>query len=174
MKKITTKKNRYNNDRLLNEELSVFTDKILQGSVEENENLSTKDPELRALQKTVLRLKNASPGDGPSDEAIQRMRQNVIKQWEKQEKKASKSFWTKLLSPQQSPEKNWQSQRSRRRLQLAVYITAAVFLLLINSPAMNKVTSGQPAASGQSMIYSAAIILGGFIVLVVWSYIRKS
>lgn len=163
-----------NNDRLIDEQLATFTDNILNGTAKGNEDLSTTNNELHALQKTVLRLKNTFPEDGPSDEAIQRMRQNVIQQWKKQqESKSSQNFLTKFLSTLQFPRQKWQSQRHRRRRALTFSAAAAAFLLLLISPFVNRVGSPQLAASGQSLTFSLLILLGGSIGFAVWFYMRR-
>jgi len=162
-----------NKNRLIDDQLAAFTDNMLEGDAEENGNMSTSDPELRALQQTVRHLKNVLPDNGPSDEVIQRMRQNVIHQWKQQENKSRSSFWMKLLSLWHAPRQKWQSQRNRRRWDLAIYGTTAVLILLVISPFIDRIGSPQPAASGQSPTFRLLVLLVGFVVLALFSFIRR-
>jgi hypothetical protein len=162
-----------NNNRTVEDQLADFTDQILEGTAEEGTGPFTPDPELRTLQQTALRLKNAVPKDGPSEAVIQRMRQNIVMQWNQQENKASEPFWKRFLPARKPSGQKWQSQHSRRRKTLTIYLAAAVLLLFVSIPLMNKAGSVQPAASGQNLNASLFIALGGLILLALWFFRRK-
>ena len=162
-----------NNNRTVEDQLADFTDQILAGTAEEGTDPFTPDPELRALQQTALRLKNAVPKDGPSEAVIFRMRQNIVMQREQQETKASESFWQRFLSARKPSGRKWQSQHSRRRQNLRISLAAVVLLLFVSIPLLYKDTPVQPAASGQSLNASLLIAFGGLILLGFLFFRRK-
>lgn len=157
---------------MVDDQLANFTDAILENTTEDVE-ISSQDPELRALQQTVLRLKSALPKDSPSEIAIQRIRQNVVRQWKQEEHKTREPFWKRFLSTSTPPGQKWQPQESRRRQSLVIYLATAVFLLLISIPLMDKAVSAQPAASGQNLIVSIFFVFGGLVLLAVWFFYHK-
>jgi hypothetical protein len=162
-----------NNNRTVEDQLADFTDQILARTAEEGTDPLAPDPELRALQQTALRLKNAVPKDGPSEAVIYRMRQNIVMQREQQETKASEPFWQSFLSARKPSGRKWQSQHSRRRQNLRISLAAVVLLLIVSIPLMYKDTPVQPAASGQSLNASLLIAFGGLILLALLFFRRK-
>ncbi|MGD8406193.1 MAG: hypothetical protein PVJ21_21225 [Anaerolineales bacterium] len=158
------------NKKSVDDQLADYTDDILNektGEVDENPN--TLDPELRALEQTALRLKNAFRDDGPSEEVIQRMRKNITVQWQQQENSRRRPFWKKWLPSGQK----WQSQRSRQRLYLAISLMTLLVLLLVCIPFFGGIDFHQPATSGQhrnSIILAASVGLGFFAI---WLFRRK-
>jgi hypothetical protein len=161
------------NDRTVEDQLADFTDQILEGTADEDRNPLTPDPELRALQQTALRLKNALPVEEPSEAVIHRMRQNIVMQWKQEKNKTSEPFWKSFLSARKLPGQKWQSQHSRRRQNLRISLAAVVLLLLVSIPLINKAGSVQPAASGQNLNAGLFIAFGGLILLALWFYRRK-
>jgi len=162
-----------NDNRTIEDQLANFTDQILEENVEQDKNPFTPDPELRALEQTALRLKNAFHEDGPSEAVVHRMRQNIVLQWKQQEIKASESYWKRFLSAFKSSGQKWQSQRSRQRQSLYISLATLVVLMLISIPLLNKVSSDQPAASGQNLNVSVVAAFGGLILLALWFFRRK-
>lgn len=158
---------------MIDDQLADFTDRILEESTEEDKNPFTSDPELRALEQTALHLKNAFREDGPSEAVIQRMRQNIVLQWKGQESKASAPSWKKFLSALKLPGQKWQSQRSRQRWSLAISLATIAVLMLVSIPLLNKVSSDQPAASGQTLNASVVVAFVGLILLAAWFFRRK-
>jgi hypothetical protein len=154
-----------NNNRTVEDQLADFTDQILAGTAEERTDPFTPDPELRALQQTALRLKNAVPKDGPSEAVIHRMRQNIVMQRE--------PFWQRFLSARKPSGRKWQSQHSRRRQNLRISLAAVVLLLFVSIPLLYKDTPVQPAASGQNLNTSLLIAFGGLILLAFLFFRRK-
>jgi len=166
--------NKPQNDNLtIDDQLADFTDQILEENVEQDKSPFTPDPELRALEQTALHLKNAFYEDGPSEAVIQRMRQNILLQWKQQESKASEPSWKKFLSALKPPRQKWQSQRSRQRQSLAIYLATVAVLMLVSIPLLNKISSDQPAASGQNLNVSVVAAFGGLILLALWFFRRK-
>lgn len=162
-----------NNNRTVEDQLADFTDQILEGTAEEGTGPFTPDPELRALQQTALRLKNAVPKDGPSEAVIQRMRQNIVMQWNQQENRASEPFWKRFLPARKPQGQKWQSQHSRRRQNIRISLAAVVLLLLVSIPLLYKDTPVQPAASGQNLNAGLFIAFGGLILLALLFFRRK-
>lgn len=160
-------------DSTLEDQLADFTDQILEKNAEQDKDPSTPDPELHALQQTVLRLKNALPDDGPGEAVIRRMRQNIVMQWKQQASKTSEPFWKRFFSPRIPADQKWQPLHIRRLKSLAIYLAAAVALLFVSILLMNKTRFVQPAASGQYLNISIFILFGGLIVLALWFFRRK-
>lgn len=161
------------NDRTIEDQLANFTDQILEGTAEGGTDPFTPDPELRALQQTILRLKNALPKDGPGEAVIHRMRQNIVMKWEQQEIKTSEPYWKRFLSARKPSGQKWQSQHRRRRQSLAISLATMVLLLVVSIPLMDKAGSVQPAASGQNLNASLFIAFAVLILLAVWLFRRK-
>lgn len=162
-----------NDKRILNDQFADFTDQILDENFIQDNAPFAPDPELRALEQTALRLKNAFHEQGPSEEIIHRMRQNILMQWKQHENKVSTPSWKKRLFVSKPSGQKWQSQRSHNRQSLFVSLAALVVLALVSLPLMNKVSSDQPAASGQSLIFSGAVAFVSLVVLAVLFLRRK-
>ena len=163
-----------NNDRIKDDQLAEFTDQLLDSNAGENRNPFSPDPELRALERTAQRLKDTFHEDGPSAAVIQRMRQNIALQAQAQEVKASASFWEKFLSVFKPSGQKWQSQRSRQRQSLTISLATLAVLILTSIPLLNKVSSSQPAASGQNLNVSIiSVAFGGLLLLALWFFRRK-
>lgn len=157
-----------NDKRMIENKLADFTDQILEESTTPDKNPFTPDSELRALEQTVLRLKNTFKEDGPSELVIQRMRQNIVMQWKAQESTASKPIWKKLLSVFKPDRQFWLSQRSRQRLSMAISLGTIAVLMLVGIPLLNKINSNQPAASGQNLSVTVFVAFGAITLLAVW------
>jgi hypothetical protein len=162
-----------NDNRTIEDQLANFTDRILERTAEEDKNSFSRDPELLALQQTALRMKNAFQEDGPSEAAIQRMRQNILLQWKQQESKAGDPFWKKFLSLRKPPGQKWQSQRTRQRWNVAISLATVAALMLISIPLLNKVDFDQPAASGQNLNAGVLVAAGALVLLAIWFFRRK-
>jgi hypothetical protein len=158
---------------MIENELAEFTDQILDESSTLDKIPLTPDPKLRALEQTVLQLKNTFKEDGPSEAVIQRMRQNIVMQWKQQESNVSLPFWKKLYSLFKPDRQKWQSQRNRQRWNVAISLATVAVLMLIGIPLLNKVSSSQPAASGQNLNVSVVAAFGGLILLAVWFLRRR-
>lgn len=162
-----------NNNRTIEDRLANFTDQILEKNTEQANDPFRSDPELHALQETVLRLKNFLPDDGPGEAVIHRMRQNIVLQWKQQANVTSEPFWKRLFSARKPAGQKWQSQNVRRRKSLAIYLATAVLLLFVTILLLNKIGFIQPAASGQNLNVSIFIASGGLILLALWFFLRK-
>jgi hypothetical protein len=161
-----------NDKHTLDDQLADFTDWILEETNEDKAALS-QEPELRALEHTVLNLKNAFQDDNPSEAVIQKMHQNILMEWKERERKASQSFWRKLLPGNKPDEKKWQSQRDHQHWTALKSLSVAAVVLLVSILLLNKTDFEQPAASGQNLnsgILAAATVLA---LLVLWIFRRK-
>lgn len=161
-----------NDSDTIDDQLATFTDRLLEKDAVEEKDLSALDPELRALEQTALRLKNAFPEEGPNEALIQRMRQNILLRWEQQEYKATTSFLKKFLSGLKPSAQKWQSQRRGQQWRLAISL-ATVIVMVISILLLNTVNSIQPAASGLHMNVSAVVVFGVLILVAVWLLRRK-
>lgn len=157
------------NKQDIENQLANFTDHILNGkAAQDDENPFAPDPELRALEQTVLRLKNTFD-DGPSDTVISRMHQNIKRQQQQMKSKESEPFWKKRMPSG----RKWQPQQSRQRLSMALYLTALIALMVISAPYMKGISLDQPATSGQNLSPGVLVISGGLILLAFWLIRRK-
>jgi len=163
-----------NNKSTIEDQLADFTDRILAGEkVEQDEATFAPDPDLRALQQTSLRLKDAFGDDALDEVVIQRMQRNIVKQWRQQEDEVRVSVWQKLTDFFKGNDQKWQSQRSRQRLNMALSLATLAVLLLVTIPFLNNPGSGQPGASGQNPNSFVLLAFGGLILLVLWLLRRK-
>jgi hypothetical protein len=147
-------------NRMIENELAEFTDQILDESSTLDKIPLTPDPKLRALEQTVLQLKNTFKEDGPSEAVIQRMRQNIVMQWKQQESNVSLPFWKKLYSLFKPDRQKWQSQRTASAGTWLYPWQPSLADADRHSP-LNKVSSSQPAASGQNLNVSVVAAFGG-------------
>ena len=94
----------------LDDQLAEFTDRTLDGGLSaQDEATLAPDLELRALEETVLRLRDAIPNEDPGEEVVSRMWGEIEKEsnW-----KAQKPF-RQTLKEIFSPQSNWRSRRTR-------------------------------------------------------------
>jgi hypothetical protein len=165
--------NPQNNKPGIDDLLADFTDQILNEKViREDETPFASDPELRALEQTALRLRNTFPNDGPSEEVIQRMRNNISAQWQ-QRSQEIKPFWKKWQDLFQPSKREWQSQRTRQRLYMAVSIAVLAIFFIISIPFLNRASMDQPAASEQNLIAGLLVASVGLVLLAIWLIRRK-
>lgn len=158
------------NKKTIDDQLADYTDNILnEKTTEADENPSTLDPELRALEQTALRLKSTFRDEGPSEEVIRRMRRNIITQWEQQENKRPEPFWKKWMPAGQK----WQSQRSRRRIRVAISLGTLLVILFTGVYLLHGTGTEQFATSGQNLNVSIVFIVGSLVLLAVWINLRK-
>ena len=158
------------NKKTIDDQFADYTDAILNGkTAEADENPNAPDLELRKLEQTALRLKNAFHDDGPSEEVIRRMRRNIVMQWQTQENTQPKPFWKKWMPSGQK----WQSQRSRRRIRLAISLGALLAILFTGVFLLHGTGTEQFAASGQNLNFGIVFIVGSLVLLAVWINLRK-
>jgi hypothetical protein len=158
------------NNKNFDDQLADYTDNILNEKASEmHENPTALDPELQALEKTALRLKNAFHDDGPSEEVIHRMRKNIAVKWQQQENKQPVPFWKKWMPVKQQ----WRSQRSRQRLYLAFSLAALSAILLVCIPFFEGINSHQTATSGQYLNNIILAVSIGLVFLAIWLVRRK-
>ena len=156
------------------DQLVEFTDRILaKEAIKQDEATFAPDPDLRALEQTALRLKNAFGDEDPSEVAIQHMRDNIVRQWQQGENKTKELFWKKWVQALRPSEQKWQSQRSRQRFSMALSLATLVVLMLVGIPFLNSTGSNQPGASGQTLNAIVLIAFGGLILLALWFFRRK-
>ena len=159
----------------IEDQLVEFTDNILDDTdIDQDEATFAPDPDLRALEETVLHLKRTFDDTDPDEVAIQRMRNNIVREWRQEEIELSQPFWHKWIQALKPSEQKWQSRQSRQRLSMAISLAALLVLMLISIPFMDATGSNQPGASGQNPGAVVIIVFGGLILLVLWLFRRKS
>jgi hypothetical protein len=157
------------NKQDIDDQLADFTDQILSKEItQKDENPFAPDRELRALEQTALRLKNAFKDDGPSETVIQRMHQKIAMH-QQQEKKKSEPFWSNWIPSRQK----WQPQHRRQRVGMILYAATVLGLFLISIFLFNGGYSDQPAASGQNLSAGFLVAVGGLILFAIWFFRRK-
>ena len=163
------------NKRILEDQLADFTDNILtEKTAEVDEKPFSPDSELRALEQTALRLKNAFHEDGPNEEVIQRMRKNITVQWEQHKQEKRESILNQWLDALKLPKPKWQSQQTRQIRAMLSYVMVMLGLFLLSILLFNGVYSGQPAASGHELNSNLLVASGVLLVLLVlWLNRRK-
>jgi LPXTG-motif cell wall-anchored protein len=158
----------------MEDQLAEYTDSILNDQdFKQDEATFAPDPELRALEETALRLKHSFGNDDPDEVAIQRMHNNIVREWRQEKAKASQPFWQKWIQMLKPSEQKWQSRQSRQRFSMALSLTVLVVLMLVSIPFLNTTGSNQPAAGGQNFSAVVLIALGGLILLGLWLFRRK-
>jgi hypothetical protein len=161
-----------NDNHTIEDQLADFTDQILEKSSAEEKLTFAQNPELRALEHTAQRLKNAFHDDGLSEAAIQKMRQNILLEWKQRESRANTPFWKKFLFVHKSREQKWQPQRIRQRLDMLKSVTVVALVMLVSILLLNKSDFDQPAASGQNLNIGVLAATGA-LLLVLWIFRRK-
>ena len=163
-----------NNKSTIDDQLANFTDLLLsEKTTKKGENLFASDPDLRALEETVLHLKNTFGENGPSEAVIRRMQKNINREWQQQKVMASKPFWEKWFAIFQPSGQKWHPQRSRQRVSMISYAAVVVGLFLISIFLFNGVYSGQPATSGHNLNIALLFASGGLVLLVFLLYHHK-
>jgi hypothetical protein len=163
-----------NNKSTIDDQLANFTDLLLsEKTTKEEEMPFASDPELRALEETVLHLKNTFGENGPSEAVIRRMQKNINREWQQQKVMASKPFWEKWFAIFQPNKEKWQSQRSRQRASMILYAATVFGLFLTSIFLYNGIYSNQPAASGQNLGAALLITFGGLVLFTIWYFHRK-
>jgi hypothetical protein len=163
-----------NNKPDIEDQLATFTDLLLsEKTAKKDESPFAPDPELRALEETVFRLKNTFREDGPSEAVIRRMQKNINREWQQQKIRASQPFWEKWLVIFQPTKQKWQSQRSRQRVSMILYAVTVLGLFLTSIFLYNGVYSDQPAASGQNLGAALLVTFGGLVLFTIWFFHRK-
>ena len=164
----------HNSNTNLEDQFADYTDRILNDqSIEQDLATFAPESELHALEQTALRLKYSFGNNDPDEVAIQRMRKNIIGQWQQEKQQVGDPFWKKWIQALKPTDQKWQSRQSRQRFSVALSIAALVILVLVSLPLMNTTISDQPAASGQNPNSLALIVFGGLLLLALWLFRRK-
>ena len=163
-----------NDERFKKDQLVDFTDHILneKKTIEDKTSFAT-DPELRALEQTAMRLKQAFHEDGPSEMAIKRMHNHIVTQWQEEKIKKNQPFWEKWITTTIPSVQQWQSQRNRQRRSIAISVTALVILVLVCVPFFSGIDSDQTAASGHYLNFGLLAASGGLILFSIWLFHHK-
>ena len=163
-----------NNEQWIVDQLADFTDSILsETTLDQDEATFASDSHLRALEQTAQSLKTAFAGSEPDEAAIQKMYNNIIVKWRKQEKVISESVWQKLTRTFNPPQQKWASQQSRRRFSIVASLATLVVLLLLTIPTLNISGTGLAGASGRNPSIFVLIAFVGLILVAMWLFRRR-
>jgi len=155
----------------LDDQLAEFTDRVLDGDTSaQDEATLAPDPELRALEETVLRLRDVIPNDDPGEEVVSRMWGEI----EKQSNVEGQKSFLQALKEIFAPRNNWRSRHARQRWTLAVSIVGITIMLLVIVPFMDAINSGLPGTGGGSNSYTLVFAILGILVLIaLWLFRRR-
>lgn len=137
-------------------QLANFTDQFLNKEMDPPSLAA--DPDLRVIEKTVLRLGKAFE-DEPSEAVIERMRTNILKE---QPEAESKNFWT-----------NWLLAPNRQRIGLA-FSVALIAILFLVGPFIGTTDSTVVGTSGSHFPFAFVLaVLSGLVLVAAWLLRRK-
>jgi hypothetical protein len=148
----------------IDELLSAYTDQVIDSQSPADIPLS-EDPEIKALQETILQLRNNIPG-APSQKSTQMIKENAFKVWD--EKYRPKQSWAAKIKQNLGapPQKGYQSTTRRRQAaairiaSAAIIVIIAAFILLPTADLNGGSTSG--AATGE---LSPWALIGGALLV---------
>src|SRR5512140_1433522 len=136
--------------------LANFTDQVLDGKT--SAPVSPADAELRGLEETVLRLKQALPQDALDERTLRWMQAN---------------FHARVRKADSPTIPIWQFPRPRQRLALA-FAAVALAVLLIAVPFLqftSETTQGTAGFQTQGMLLLVGVVC--VIALLIWARRRK-
>lgn len=153
------------------DQLAEFTDRVLDGETSaQDEATLAPESELRTLEETVLRLKDAIPNDDPGEEVVARMWREIEKQSSVRGKRSLLQALKEIFEPRNS----WQSRHARQRWTLVVSIVGISILILVIVPFMDAINSGLPGTGGGSISNTLVFALLGLLILVaLWLFRRR-
>ena len=158
-----------NNKLDIEDQLANFTDLILEKTAKKDENPFAPDPELRALEETVLRLKKTFREDRPNEAILTRMHKNIVTQWQQEKNRKSEHSWEKWIPSRQK----WIPQRSRQRATMLSYAALVLGVLLVSVFLFNGAYTDQPAATGQNLTAGFLVTIIAVIVFAI-SFFRRN
>lgn len=166
---------RSSRERWLDEQLAEFTDRLL--ASEPGLQPSAADPELRALQEMVARLKRLLADPQLDPEAIERLQAQILVTWQRQHRETSaadeprRSFSERLrtwLAP--AP-----SRRSRWALGLSLVAIAALGLLLALFLPADAPLGWLGTATGDEAFWPLAVLAGLLLLVgIIWLWRSRS
>ena len=158
-----------NNKLDIEDQLANFTDLILEKTAKKDENPFAPDPELRALEETVLRLKKTFQEDRPNEAILTRMHKNIVTQWQQEKNRKSEHSWEKWIPSRQK----WIPQRSRQQLSMLSFAAMVLVVFFISIFFFNGVYTDQPAATGQNLTAGFLVTIIAVIVFAI-SFFRRN
>lgn len=156
-----------NRPQNLDDELAAFSDRVLSGDADiEALTTTATDPELRALEETVLLLQRAMHSGGLSEARARRMQRSVLSRWRENQARG------RLRGL--NPFGGWRSQQTRRRIGLALSLAVIALLMLALVPSLFGVNTNLSGSAGWEAINAIVLIaLIGFVLLAAWFFRRK-
>ena len=148
----------------INELLAAYADQVLDSESPTDIPLS-EDPEIMALQKTILHLGKDSP---PTDdqESANRIKENVLHAWEEQYR-PKQSWLAKIkqtLAP--PPKKSYQSTARRRQITVVRIASAVVLMIIVAFILMpsSDLTGGSTSGAAVGELSPWVLLGGGLLV----------
>ncbi len=135
--------------------LADFTDRVLDGKA--SVPASASDPELRSLEGTVLRLKQALPREAPDEKTLRHLQAN---------------FRARVRQADSPTIPTWQVWRPRQRLVLAFAVALALLLIAFPFlPLDNGAVQGTAGFQSQVVILLVGVVC--VVALLVWARRHK-
>lgn len=154
----------------IDDKLADFTDYLLsEENIKQDKKTFALDPELQALEETVLHLKNTFREDEPNKAVLTRIHKNILTQWQQEKDKKSERFWGKWIPSRQK----WMPQRSRQRMTMISYAALVLGVFLVSIFLINGAYSDQPAATGQNLVVGFLVAVVGVIVFAISFFRHK-
>jgi hypothetical protein len=112
----------------IDELLAAYTDQVIDSQSPADIPLS-EDPEIQALQETILQLRSNIPS-APSQESTQEIKENAFMAWETQYQ-PKQSWAAKIKQNLASPPRRGYQSATRRRQAAAIRIASAAIIVII-------------------------------------------
>ncbi|MBL8100038.1 MAG: hypothetical protein JNK81_12700 [Anaerolineales bacterium] len=144
-------------------QLADFTDKVLQGKM--NQPASSSDLDLLRLEETILRLKHTLPtDDAPNAAKTKQMLVRLKARMKREEETAKIPFWKKLFDFQSNP-------------QVGMILAVAMILIIAVITVPSLEPSGRNTITGTADSSTNILLIGGGLVglllMVYWIFRRK-
>jgi hypothetical protein len=145
------------------DDLARFADRVTGGEQPGVPEMDGEDRELAEMMHTIVRLERVIKADQPDPGMSNRIRANLLKEWERSSPAAGQSsFWQRAWSPR----KGGFTSQQRQWAGLVVVIGAAILLIAIY-PLVTPLegVGSLPGSGGGALHIPPAVIVGGLVVL---------
>jgi hypothetical protein len=162
--------------QILDDQLAEITDQLLDGKTLEELSIPIQDQELRGYQETVALMKREVENMQPGEHLVERVRYNLIKEWQQSGIQRSQSVWKSWFNKIRVKPPVWQSAGKRQRTYALRLALTAVFVLVLAFFIFPTLNIALPGSAGSSadlvLLVFIFITLLGFILW--WLASRKS
>lgn len=148
--------------------LAQLADRLMSDPEAAKLDLAGGDSELADLQQTVRHLKRTFDASGPTKLTADRIRANLVREWEQTHRPEQQtSWWNRLKSLFASGEDRWVSNR-RQRQAYALSLAGLMTLFLIAVWFLGSPTGGETGAVLKGPI---AVLIGALLVVLAGGFI---